>query len=316
MQNQLKNDNLSVSVSPHIFSGKSTQNIMLDVIIALCPALVAGSVIFGPRSLVVAAVCIAVSVLSEFVFNVVCKKAQTVSDLSAAVTGFLLALNMPASVPLWEAAVGAMFAIVVVKCLFGGIGQNFANPAITARVFMVISFGSLAESVLPTIVDTGASATPLPILVGDSAGELPALWEMLVGVRGGSIGETCILALLAGGIYLICRRVISWHIPVAYIGTVFLLTLAIGGDAYASLFHLLAGGLMLGAFFMATDYTTSPCTSLGKLVFGFGCGIITVIIRFWGNYPEGVSFAILLMNILNPYIEKWTAKKTFGGNKA
>lgn len=316
MQNQIKADHLTVSVSPHILSGRSTQNIMLDVLIALCPALVAGTVIFGIRALAVTAVCLAVSILSEFLFNVICKKKQTVSDLSAAVTGLLLALNLPVSIPLWQAAVGAFFAIIVVKCLFGGIGQNFANPAITARVFMIISFGSMAKAVMPSIVDTGASATPLPIITGKSEEVLPELWEMLVGLHGGAIGETCALALLAGGIYLICRRVITWHIPAAFIGTVFLFTLAVGGDAYMSVYHVLAGGLMIGAFFMATDYATSPATSLGKLLFGFGCGLITVMIRLWGSYPEGVSFAILFMNILNPYIEKWTAKKTFGGKKA
>ena len=303
---------LTVSVSPHLHSGRTTQNIMLDVIIALCPALIAGTVIFGVRSLLVAAVCMATAVLSEFLFNRICKKEQTVGDLSAVVTGLLLALNLPAVTPAWQAAVGAFFAIVVVKCLFGGIGQNFANPAITARVFMLISFQSLAKMSLPTIVDVTAGATPLPILNGEAAGSLPSLTEMLLGLRGGAIGETCVVALLLGGIYLMVRRVISWHTPVCYVATVFLFTLALKGDVRTAFYHVLAGGLLLGALFMATDYATTPTSFLGKAIFGVGCGIITVVIRIFGNYPEGVSFAILLMNILTPYIDQWTHRRTFG----
>ena len=316
MQNQLKNDNLTVSISPHIFSPRTTARIMLDVIIALIPALIAGTFIFGLRSLAVTAVCVAVSVWSEFIFNVICKREQTADDLSAAVTGLLLALNLSATTPLWQAAVGAFFAIIVVKCLFGGIGQNFANPAITARIFMLVSFGSMAKSAFPVIVDSVSGATPLPVIEGTVNGNIPHVIDMLLGLYGGAIGETCTVALLIGGIYLICRRVITWHAPVSFIATVFLFTLAVTGEPILALYHILSGGLILGAIFMATDYTTSPHTPSGKLLFGLGCGIITAVIRLWGSYPEGVSFAILFMNILTPFIDRLTARKTFGGKKA
>lgn len=316
MQNQLSNDNLTVSISPHIFSKRTTRNIMLDVLISLCPAFIAGVIIFGWRSLAVVSVCIAVSVMSELAFNAVCKRDQTVGDLSAAVTGMILGLNLSADTPLWQAAIGAFFAIIVVKCLFGGIGQNFANPAMTARIFMIVSFGSMAKSAVPVIVDSVAGATPLPIIEGVASGTLPSLTDMLLGIYGGAIGETCTAALLIGGIYLICRKVITWHTPVAYIVTVFLFTLAVSGDPMTALYHILSGGLFLGAFFMATDYATTPHTPKGDIIFGLGCGIITVVIRLWGSYPEGVSFAILFMNILTPFIDKWAARKTFGGKKA
>lgn len=315
MQDQLKTDNMKVSISPHIFSPRTTRGIMLDVIIALCPALIAGTVIFGLRVLAVAAVSIITAVASEFIFNVICKRAQSAYDLSAAVTGLLLALNLPATVPLWQVAVGAVFAIIIVKCLFGGIGQNFANPAITARIFMLVSFGSLAKSASPVIVDAVAGATPLPIITGVTEGTLPSIPQMLLGAYGGAIGETCTVAILAGGIYLIFRRVITWHTPVAFAGTVFLFTLIASGDAMTAVYHLLSGGLILGALFMATDYATTPTTPSGQFVFGLGCGLITAVIRLWGVYPEGASFAILFMNILTPYIEKWTARRTFGGKK-
>ena len=305
---------LSVSVSPHILSKKTTTGIMLDVIIALCPALVAGCIIFGLRALLVTAVCLAAAVLSEFLFNLVCKREQTIRDLSAAVTGLLLALNLPANTPLWQAVIGSAFAIVIVKCLFGGIGQNFANPAITARIFMLISFKNLASAAFPVTYDTIASATPLAIL--KDGGKMSSLTDLFFGVHGGAIGETCILALLIGGAYLMIRKVISWHTPVAFIGTVFLFTLAVSRDGTVTLQYLLSGGLFLGAFFMATDYVTTPTTPTGRAIFGVGCGIITVAIRFWGSYPEGVSFAILLMNILTPYIDKWTARRTFGTGRA
>lgn len=305
---------LSVSVSPHILSGRTTRGIMLDVIIALCPAIVAGTVIFGIRALALVAICVATAIFSEFLFNLVCKREQTVGDFSAAVTGVLLALNLPSSTPAWQAVVGSAFAIVIVKCLFGGIGQNFANPAITARVFMLISFKNMASAAFPTVVDTAATATPLAAM--KDGGQVPELLDLLLGVHGGAIGETCVIALLVGGVYLMCRRVISWHTPAAFIGTVFLFTLAVSGNAMTALNHLLSGGLVLGAFFMATDYATTPTTPSGRAVFGLGCGVITVVIRFWGSYPEGVSFAILIMNILTPYIDKLTAKRTFGAGRA
>lgn len=294
-----------VMVSPHIHSGKSTAGIMLDVLIALLPATVAGTVIFGWRALLVIAVCVICSVGLEALFNLIIKKDQTVGDLSAAVTGLLLALNLPVNIPLWQCVIGSLFAIVVVKCLFGGIGQNLVNPAITARVFMLVAFTSLVDAV--------AGATPL------AAETMPSLWTLFIGNHGGAIGETCAAALLLGGIYLLVRRVISWHIPVAFIGTVFAFSFCMEGfSAVSALSLILSGSVIIGAIFMATDYTTSPSTVWGKVVFGFGAGLLTCLIRYFGKYPEGVSFAILFMNILTPYISRWTARKVFtaGGQKA
>ena len=302
---------LHVSVSPHIHSKNSTQKIMLDVLISLLPATIAGVVIFGLQALLVIAVCVAVSVLAEFVFNKIVKKPLTISDLSAAVTGLLLALNLPANIPLWQAAVGSLFAIVIVKCIFGGIGKNVVNPAITGRVFMLIAFTSMTTAAFP--VDATAGATPLAEIANGSE---VVLTDLLLGNVGGSIGETCKVALLIGGVYLLIRRVITWHIPVAFIGTALLFTLAVHEfDFMLALSLVLSGGLILGAVFMATDYVTSPTNPLGKIIFGIGAGLITVLIREWGIYPEGVSFAILIMNILNPYIDMLTARKLFGGAK-
>lgn len=303
---------LHISVSPHIHSKRSTQKIMLDVLIALLPVTIAGVVIFGITSLAVIAVCVGVAVLSEFLFNVIVKKQQTISDLSAAVTGLLLALNLPANVPLWQAAVGSLFAIIIVKCLFGGIGRNVVNPAITARVFMLVAFSSLTQAAFP--IDSTAGATPLAALAEDKTAV--SLQDLFLGNVGGAIGETCSVALLIGGIYLLVRKVISWHIPVAFIGATFIFSLALHElDFMFALSLVLSGGLLIGAIFMATDYVTSPTTPLGKLIFGIGAGLITVLIREWGIYPEGVSFAILIMNILNPYIDSLTARKMFGGAK-
>lgn len=303
---------LKLSVSPHIHSGRSTAGIMRDVLIALLPATVAGAVIFGLRALLVVAVCVAASVGFEALYNLITKKDQTVSDLSAAVTGLLLALNLPANIPLWQCVIGSLFAIVVVKCLFGGIGCNPVNPAITARVFMLVSFGTMATAATPSLVDTASSATPLG---GGSA----SLTDLFLGLTGGAIGETCAAALLLGFVYLLIRRIISWHIPVAFIGSVYLLSLFMEGmDAMAALSAILSGGLLIGAIFMATDYVTSPTTAWGKIIFGIGAGLITFLIRYFGSYPEGVSFAILFMNIITPYINSWTRRKVFGvgGNKA
>ncbi len=304
---------LHISVSPHIHSKRTTQKVMLDELIALLPATIAGVVIFGISSLAVVAVCVAVSVLSELLFNIIVKKQQTISDLSAAVTGLLLALNLPANVPLWQAGIGSLFAIIIVKCIFGGIGRNVVNPAITGRVFMLVAFSSMTKAAFPVGVDATAGATPLVTL---SEGELLNLKDLLLGTTGGAIGETCVVALLLGGIYLLIKRVITWHIPVAFIATTFLFTLSVNEfDAMLALQFILSGGLLLGAIFMATDYVTSPTTPLGKIIFGIGAGLITVLIREWGIYPEGVSFAILIMNILNPYIDSLTARKLFGGVK-
>ena len=306
MSNRLK-----LSVSPHIHSGRSTRRIMLDVLIALLPATVAGAVIFGLRSLLVVAVTVAACVGFEALFNLIAKKPIPVGDLSAAVTGLLLALNLPANIPLWQCVVGSLFAIVVVKGLFGGLGANPVNPAITARVFMLVAFASLTKAAFPA--DAVSSATPL------ASEETTSLMDLFLGNHGGAIGETCAVALLLGGVYLLVRRVITWHVPVAFVGTVFLTAFLMEGmDATAALAAILSGGLLIGAIFMATDYVTSPATPWGKIIFGLGAGLITFLIRYFGNYPEGVSFAILFMNILTPYIASWTGRRIFGmgGGKA
>lgn len=300
---------LTVSSSPHIRSARTVSGIMLDVIIALMPATVAAVLIFGARAAAVVAVCVITAVTSEFLYQKLTKNAILVGDLSACVTGLLLALNLPATIPLWQAAIGSVFAIVVVKGLFGGIGKNFANPAMTARIMMIISFSRSMTS-FPS-PDLNASATPLAILKSGMDG-LPKIADMLLGRHGGCMGETCSAAILLGGIYLICRRVISAATPIAFIGTVAVISLIHGGGEYA-LYQVLSGGLMLGAFFMATDYSTTPTRKTGKIIFGVGCGIITSVIRIYGSYPEGVSYAILLMNILTPYIDKWTRPVPFGG---
>ena len=305
---------LQLAISPHIHSPRSTQGIMLDVIIAMLPATIAGAVLFGMSSLLLVAACVIACVLSEAVFNVIVKKQQTVSDLSAVVTGLLIALNLSVDCPVWQAVIGSVFAIIVVKCIFGGIGCNLVNPAITARVFMLISFGTMAKAAFPKGVDSVTGATPLAELVESDLSLTPSLLDLFLGKNGGAIGETCALALLLGLVYLLIRRVITWHIPVSFIASVYLFSLVYEGfDFVAALAWVLSGGLLIGAIFMATDYVTSPTTSSGKLIFGIGCGIFTVLIRFYGTYPEGVSFAILFMNILTPYIDSWTPRKLFGG---
>ncbi len=307
------NPKLHLAVSPHIHTTQTTTTVMRDVIIGLLPATIVGVILFGIRAGLVVLVCVLAAVIAEYLWNMAVKKEQTIGDLSAVVTGLLLAMNLPSNVPLWQGAVGSVFAIVLVKGVFGGIGCNVVNPAITGRVFMLVAFGSMTKAAFPTGAEIVSGATPLADL---AAGKSLSLMDLFLGNCGGALGETCALALLAGGIYLLVRKIITWHIPAAYIGTVFVLSLFLEGfDFTAALAWILSGGLFLGAFFMATDYTTSPATPAGKLVFGFGAGLITVLIRFYGNYPEGVSFAILLMNILNPYIESWTPRKLFGREK-
>ncbi len=287
---------------------------MRDVLIALSPATVAAVVFFGLRALIIICTCVITAVLSEFLFNLICKKEQTVGDLSAAVTGLLLALNVSTKVTIWQCIVGSVFAIVIVKCAFGGIGCNFANPAITARVFMLIAFGQVAGGAMTQYAELTTGATPLEI-IGGASGKLPSLLDMFLGNRGGAIGETCVAALLLGFGYLLVRRVISWHTPVIYVGTVFVLSLIIKQDGAMALYSVMSGGLLLGAIFMATDYVTTPINKVGKMVFALGCGLLTVLIRFWGSYPEGVSFAILIMNILSPFIEKMCQRRPLGGVK-
>ena len=303
---------LTVSAAPHIHSGASTNRIMLDVIIALLPATVASVVIFGMKSLIVLAACVITALVGEALFNIITKRKQTIGDLSAAVTGLLLALNLSTNVPAWQCVIGTLFAIVCVKCLFGGLGCNFANPAITGRVFMLVAFSAVAGGANPTIVDITTTATPLEQL---AKGESLELMDLFLGLHGGAIGETCILALIVGFVYLLVRKVITWHTPVVFIVTVFALYLVFTGDVMMAVSQILAGGLFIGAIFMATDYVTTPITTRGRVVFALGCGVITFIIRYFCAYPEGVSFSILIMNILTPFIEKWTAKEPLGGVK-
>ena len=303
---------LTVSAAPHIHSGASTNRIMLDVLIALLPAAAASVIIFGLKSLIVIAACVITALVGEALFNIVTKRKQTIGDLSAVVTGLLLALNLSTNVPAWQCVIGTLFAIICVKCLFGGLGCNFANPAITGRVFMLVAFSAVAGGANPTIVDLTTSATPLEQL---GKGENLELMYLFLGLHGGAIGETCILALIIGFVYLLVRKVITWHIPVVFIATVFVLYLAFTGDVMMALSQILAGGLFIGAIFMATDYVTTPITTRGRIVFALGCGVITFIIRYFCAYPEGVSFSILIMNILTPFIEKWTAKEPLGGVK-
>ena len=308
---------LIVSSSPHIRNVDTTQRIMLDVIIALLPTTLAGIIIFGLNALFVVLACVISAVLAEFLFNLILKREQTVSDLSAAVTGLILALNLHANVPVWQCVVGSVFAIIVVKCLFGGLGCNFANPAITGRIFLLICFtGTVSSGAFPVIGESPelvTGATPLAVL--QNGGELPSILDMLLGMRGGAIGESCILAIIVGFVYLVIRGVIKFETPLIFVATVFILSLIADNSFFTATYQVLSGGLVFGAVFMATDYVTTPITRSGKMVFAVGCGLITFLIRSFGNYPEGVSFAILLMNILSPYIEKWTAKKPLGGTK-
>lgn len=300
---------LTVTPAPHIRDRETTQSIMLDVVIALLPALVASVVIFGIRALVVTAVSVAAAVLSEFLFEKGVKKPVTISDLSAVVTGMLLAFNMPASMPWWMAIVGAFIAIVIIKQLFGGLGFNFANPAIVGRIALAVGFASRMANYPKPVngIDALASATPLAVEKGVlGAGEYVTL---LLGNHGGVLGETCAITILIGGIYLIATKVISPMIPVTYLATVAVLSL-IGG--YDPIVQLLSGGLMLGAFFMATDYVTSPTTDKGKLIAGIFMGVVTCAIRFFGTMSEGVSFAILLMNLVTPYIDALTRQDKLG----
>ena len=294
-----------VAASPHVTTKNSTAVIMRDVLIALLPAVLAGCVVFGLRALLVVAVTTAACVFFEWGFEKLCHTPSTISDLSAAVTGVLLAMNLPVSIPLWQAVFGALVAIVAVKGLFGGIGKNFANPAITARIVMFLAFSkTMTAWVFP---DAVSSATPLAMMAN---GESVDYLTLLLGNHGGCLGETSALALLIGFAYLLIRGVISWHTPVCFVGTVFVMSLILGQDAVG---QILSGGLMLGAIFMATDYSTTPSTNWGRVLCGIGAGLRTVLIRFYGAYAEGVSFAILFMNILTPYLSKWTETKPFGG---
>lgn len=299
---------LNVSSSPHIKHPDTTRGIMLDVIIALLPAAVFGCILFGWRAAIVVITCIASAVLSEYLWNIILKKPQTIGDLSAVVTGLLLGMNLSSGVPFWVAAIGGVVAIIVVKQMFGGLGCNFANPAITARIVLLVSFPSAMARFVEPVSDTVTSATPLTYI---SSVLKPSITvkNLFFGLHSGCIGETSAFLLLVGGLYLVLRGVISPVTPVSFIGTVALLSYIYGERVEIA---VLGGGLMLGAIFMATDYATSPTTKLGKLVFGIGCGLIAFIIRKFAALPEGVSYAILIMNILVPYINRFTLSKPFG----
>ncbi len=298
---------LTVSSSPHIKRPDTTRGIMSDVVIALAPAATYGCILFGLRALAVLITCVGVAVLSEFLWNKALKKPNTIKDMSAVVTGLLLGMNLPPTLPLWQAAIGSVAAIIVVKQMFGGLGHNFANPAIAARIMLLVSFPAAMTRFTEPVSDAVTSATPL----AGTAGVL-SFKTLFFGMHAGSIGETSAFLLLVGGLYLVIRRVITPIIPVCFIGTVALLSLIAGENVMLSVF---GGGLILGAVFMATDYTTSPTTPLGKAVFAVGCGIITFVIRKFGSLPEGVSYSILLMNILVPHINRFTLSKPFGFEK-
>ncbi len=304
---------LNTSPAPHFHDRSSTTRIMLDVIIALLPASAAALVIFGLKALLLILTCVISSVVFESLFCLITKRKNTVGDLSAVVTGLLLALNLGTEVSLYEAVVGTAVAVLIAKCLFGGLGRNWANPAITGRVFMLETFPSVTSFTSPAAVELVSTATPLVLLKGGDMSALPSWTEMLLGLHGGTIGETCIAALVIGWIYLSVRGVIKWYVPLSYILTVFVLYLVSSLSLEKALYEILSGGLFLGAVFMATDYVTTPVTKKGKVVFCLCAGILTFIIREYMALPEGVSFSILIMNIFTPLIEKCTHTVALGG---
>ena len=322
MINDYKGLKLIASSNPHIRNNEDTRSLMLDVIIALMPALAMSVYVFGVTTLISAVVSVAGAVFFEWLYRKLLKKPQTIGDLSAALTGLLLSMVCPPTLPYWMLLVGDFFAIFVVKQLYGGIGKNFLNPALAGRAALVACYASQMTSwAAPRTVDAVTAATPLAMM---KAGEFEALAaqyslsDMFIGLIGGSAGEVSAMMLLIGGLYLIFRRVISWHTPVAYIGTVAVLTFLFpqGNDALTyMLYNVFGGGLMLGAFFMATDYVTSPVTKEGQLIYGLGCGLLTVFIRYFGSYPEGVCYSILIMNCLVWIIDKYTKPTRFGVDK-
>ena len=306
---------LTVASSPHIRGDFRTSRIMLDVVIALLPALAVGAIVLGPRALLVTAVCVCCTVGAEWLYSVITRSRNTIIDGSALVTGVLLSMTLPHTVPLWLAAVGSVFAIVFVKLLCGGLGQNIFNPALAARAFMLLIFPVGLTRYVG--VDGATAATPLHHMVMPALPE-ESILDMFLGNCPGSIGEISALALIVGGVYLVARKVISARIPVAYLGAVAVLTLIFHKtDApFAWMaYSLFGGGVMLGAIFMATDYATSPVTPVGQVVYGIGCGVLTVVFRYYGLYPEGVTYAILLMNALVWFIDHHTALRQFGRKK-
>ena len=306
--------NFVVSGTPHVRSKESIQSIMRDVIIALVPATAAGIYYFGLRALILIVAAIISAVFFEWLYEKITKKPVTINDLSAVVTGLLLAMNLPASAPVWVAIVGSAFAIIFAKQLFGGLGQNFINPALAGRAFLLASYPTeMTTWVVPNglAADAATYATPLAQLKN---GTLDAsLGQLVLGQVGGTIGETCAIALIIGGIYLLYKHVISWKIPVIYIATVFILFAVIGRHGMRMpLQEIFAGGVMLGGIFMATDYASSPVTPQGQVIFAVGAGLLTYLIRTFGGYPEGVSYSILIMNCCVPLIERFTEPTIFG----
>lgn len=312
-----------LSSSPHAHARSSVHAIMRDVIIALLPATGCAVWFFGLKAVWLIATCVSACIVTEAVCRLMMKRENTIGDLSATLTGLLLALNLPPDLPLWMAAVGSVFAITVAKQVFGGLGYNPFNPALAARAFMLISFtgpmttwsfplgaAEVAAATGATPLDAVTCATPLALIKKGDISQLSVVRDLLFGNTGGCIGETCAVALLIGGTYLVWRRVITPHIPAAFLATIFLFSVIKGGVPPA--FHLLSGGAILGAYFMATDYVTSPITAKGKIIFGAGCGLLTMCIRSGAGYPEGVSFAILIMNALTPLINRFTKPKPFG----
>lgn len=301
---------LIITSSPHIRDGITTRRIMQEVCLALAPAGIAGIVLFGVSAAKLIATSVIACVLVEFLYQKLTNQKIAVGDWSAVVTGLLLAYNLPANAPVWIPIVGAVIAMVLVKGIFGGLGSNFMNPALTARAVLFVSWASIMGTYPATnfMVDTTSSATPLAVLAG---GETVSLTQLLIGNVPGVLGETCKIAIILGGVYLIVRGIIDWKIPVCFIGTVFVLYLLKDGFQMA-LCEILSGALMLGAFFMATDYVTSPVSNLGRIIMAVGCGILLFVIRAFANYPEGCSFAILFMNVMTPLIDRFTVPKMFG----
>ena len=325
MENTYRN-NLTVSSAPHLVTSLDTQKTMMWVLIALAPALAVGVYVFGINALIMTVVCIAACVFFEWAYEKIMKKPNTVKDLSAVVTGTLIAFNVPSTLPIWMAVIGCFVAIILVKQLYGGLGRNFANPAIVARIVLLVSFATQMTTwplpIAQQTADAVTGATPLAV-VGTVrvARGLPSLMNLFIGTIGGSIGEVSTLALLIGFAILLWKKIIVPHTTVAFVLTVFVFAFLyytfnpIKGvtAAHMGLFHVMAGGVMLGAVFMATDYVTSPIMPLGKIIMGVGCGLFTMIIRFFAGYPEGVSFSILLMNIMTPLIDMLCIKLAYGG---
>lgn len=327
MKPQDSSTHFILSSSPHAHSPVGISRIMLDVIIALLPTTAVGIWYFGMPAVWTIAVSVSAAVVTESLCRIAMRRESSVGDFSAVLTGLLLALNLPAGIPLWMVAAGSVFAIAICKQVFGGLGMNPFNPALAARAFMLISFtgpmttwlkpwnhGSEAVGSATPGVDAMTTATPLAFIkTGFDPAKIPSTWDMLIGNMPGCIGEVSAIAIALGGVYLLVRKVISWHIPVSFLATVAVYAV-ISGRAPAHV-EILTGGVMIGAVFMATDYVTSPTTAAGKMIFGFGCGLICMLIRQFGGYPEGCSFAILIMNSVCPLINRWTQPKPFGAKK-